>query len=112
MAVPSLTKLAVAAGCLALSLSAGAGLAAAGPDLGPFIHTTCTYQQVTLALNSVNPAAAADFADSPGAQSWLQTFLSATPNQRQHIAAQIEAMPGAQQYVDTMMKVVDTCKDY
>ncbi|MGA8125027.1 MAG: hemophore-related protein, partial [Mycobacterium sp.] len=43
MATLSLTRLAVAVCGLALSLTAGAGVASADPDLGPAINTTCSY---------------------------------------------------------------------
>ena len=68
MATLSLTRLAVAVGGLALSLTAGAGVASADPDLGPVVNTTCNYSQVTAALNAQDPAAAAQFNDSPMAQ--------------------------------------------
>ena len=48
----SLTRLAVAVGGLALSLTAGTRVASADPDLGPAINTTCSYQQVVSALNA------------------------------------------------------------
>ena len=57
----SLTRLAVAVGGLALSLTAGAGVASADPDLDPIVNTTCTYPQAVAALNAQNPAAAAVF---------------------------------------------------
>ena len=41
----SLTRVAVAIGGLTLSLTARAAVASAGPDLGPAINTTCTYDQ-------------------------------------------------------------------
>src|ERR1700691_3928308 len=64
----ALTRLAVAAGGLALSLTAGAGVASAAPDLGPAINTTCSYSQVVSALNAQDPAAAAQLNGSPSAQ--------------------------------------------
>jgi hypothetical protein len=50
----SLTRLAVAVGDLALSLTAGAGVASADPDLGPIV-TTCSAEQINAALNAANP---------------------------------------------------------
>jgi hypothetical protein len=67
----SLTRLAVAVGGLALSLTVGAGVASADPDLGPIVNTTCSYPQVMAALNAQDPAAAAQFNASPMAQSAL-----------------------------------------
>ncbi|MEO6793594.1 MAG: hemophore-related protein [Mycobacterium sp.] len=112
MASLSLTRLAVAAGSLALSLSAGAGLASADPDLSPIINTTCNYSQVSAALNAENPGAAADFNASPLAQTWLRSFLSSPPEKRQRIANQIQAMPEAQQYVGTITSIAGSCNNY
>ena len=81
-----LTRLAVAVGGLALSLTAGAGVASAGPDLGRAINTACSYSQVVSALNAQDPAAAAQFNASPVAQGYLRQFLAAPPAQRQQLA--------------------------
>lgn len=112
MATLSLTRLAVAAGSLALSLSAGAGFASASPDLGPIINTTCSYSQVTRALNAENPAAAAEFNAAPNAQQMLQVFLSSPPAKRQQMANMIQGMPEAQQYVGTISQVAGSCNNY
>ncbi|MCV7382603.1 hemophore-related protein [Mycolicibacter longobardus] len=112
MASLSLTRLAVAAGSLALSLSAGAGFAAASPDLGPIVNTTCNYSQVMAALNTEHPAEAADFTASPIAATWLQSFLASPPEKRQRIATQIQAMPEAQQYIGTITSIAASCNNY
>jgi hemophore-related protein len=108
----SLTKLAVATGGLALSLTAGAGVASAAPDLGPAINTTCSYQQVVSALNAQDPAAAAQFNASPLAQSYLRQFLASPPAQRQQLAQQALAVPGAQQQVGLVMQLASSCNNY
>ena len=108
----SLTKLAVVFGGLALSLTAGAGVASAGPDLGPAINTTCSYQQVVKALNEQYPEAAAQFNASPVAQSYLRQFLASPPAQRQQLALQALAVPGAQQQVGLVMQLADSCNNY
>jgi hypothetical protein len=54
-----LTRFTVAVGGLALSLTAGAGIASATPDLGPAVNTTCTYDQLVAALNAEDPTVAA-----------------------------------------------------
>jgi hemophore-related protein len=108
----SLTKLAVAVGGLALSLTAGAGVASAAPDLGPAINTTCSYQQVVSALNAQDPSAAAQFNASPLAQSYLRQFLASPPAQRQQLAQQALAVPGAQQQVGLVMQLASSCNNY
>lgn len=108
----SLTRLAVAVGGLALSLTAGAGVASADPDLGPIVNTTCTYPQFVSALNAQDPAVAAAFNASPRMQSGLRQFLAAPPNQRQQMAQQIESAPGAQQYFGLIQQVFNTCNNY
>src|SRR5437868_3405780 len=76
-----LTGLAAAVAGLALSLTAGLGVASADPDLDPIVNTTCNYSQVMAALNAQNPAAAGKFNSSPIAQSYLRQFLAAPPGQ-------------------------------
>ena len=49
-----LTRLGVAVGSLALSLTGGAGVASAGPDLFSAVNSTCTYSQFVAALNTQN----------------------------------------------------------
>jgi hemophore-related protein len=108
----SLTRLAVAVGGLALSLTAGAGVASAGPNLGPVVNTTCNYSQVTAALNAQDPAAAAEFNDSPEAQSWLRSFLASPPGQRQQMLQEVQGMPGTEEYVGTVVQLANTCNNY
>ena len=108
----SLTKLAVAVGGLALSLTAGTRVASADPDLGPAINTTCSYQQVVSALNAQDPAAAAQFNASPVAQSYLRQFLASSPAQRRQLAQQALAVPGARQQVGLVLQLANTCNNY
>lgn len=112
MASLSLTRLAVAAGSLALPLSAGAGFASASPDLGPIINTTCSYSQVHAALVAENPAAAAEFDASPNGPGMLQMFLNSPPTKRQQLAGFVQNSPEAQQYVGTIVQVANTCNNY
>ncbi|BBX04674.1 hemophore-related protein [Mycolicibacterium moriokaense] len=104
-------KVLVAAGGLALSLTAGAGMASA-QDLSAIINTTCTYPQVLGALNAQNPAAAAELTSSPIATGVVQDFLASPIPQRQQTAQQLSAMPAAQQYLDTMLLVAGSCNNY
>ncbi len=110
MATFSLPRLAAAVGGLALSLTAGAGVASADPD--PFVNTTCNYSQVVSALNAQDPAVASQFNASPMAQSWIRSFLASPPAKRQQMVQQMEAMPGSQQYIGTFTQVANTCNNY
>lgn len=111
MVTLSLTRLAAAVGGAALALSAGAGLASAQPD-DPAVNTTCTYPQVISALNAQDPAAAAQFNQSPMAQSALRRFLAAPPPQRQQMLQQLQASPAGAQYYGTIEQVAQTCNNY
>jgi hemophore-related protein len=111
MVTLSLTRLATAVGAVALSLTAGAGLASAQPD-DPVVNTTCTYPQVVSALNAQDPAAAAQFNASPVAQSALRRFLASPPAQRQQMIQQLQASPGGQQYLGTIQQVAQVCNNY
>jgi hemophore-related protein len=112
MSKRSLTGVAVAVAGLVLSLSIGAGVAFADPDLGPIVNTTCSYPQVMAALNAQDPAAAAQFNASPVAQSALRQFLASPPSRRMSMAQQAEGSPGAQQYFGLVQQVIATCNNY
>lgn len=108
----SLNRLAVAVGGLALTMTAGAGVASADPDLGPIVNTTCTYPQAVAALNAENPQAAAEFNASPATQSLLRQFLASPPSQRQRMAQQIASTPAGQQYFGVIQQIAATCNNY
>ena len=104
--------LAITIAGLALSLTAGAGIGSAEPDLAPIVNTTCNYGQVIAALDHQSPSAAAQFNASPIAQGWLQRFLDAPVDQREQMAQQAMAMQGARQYFGTVNQVASTCNNY
>ncbi|MGH3633410.1 hemophore-related protein [Mycobacterium sp.] len=108
MATPSLTRLAVAVGGLALSLTAGVGVASAEPA----VNTTCSYPQVVGALNAQDPAAAAKFNASPAAQGWLQNFLASPPPQRESMLQQVQGTPRGRQYAGLVEQLASTCHNY
>jgi hemophore-related protein len=107
----SLSRLAVAVGGLALSLTAGAGVASADP-LDPIVNTTCSYPQVMSALNAQDPATAAAFTSSPESTSFLSQFLASPPNQRLRMARMIQNTPGIQQNFGLIQQVFNTCSNY
>lgn len=104
----SLTALSAGVGAVAMSLTVGAGVASADP----VINTTCNYGQVVAALNATDPGAAAQFNASPVAQSYLRNFLAAPPPQRAAMAAQLQAVPGAAQYIGLVESVAGSCNNY
>jgi hemophore-related protein len=105
------TRLAVAAGGLALSFTAGAGVACADP-LDSAINTTCSYSQAVAALNAQSPGVAQQFNVSPAAQAWVRTFLASPVDQRQQMARQAQSVPGAQQYVGLVLQITNTCNKF
>ena len=112
MVTLSLTRLAAAVAGLALSLTVGAGVASADPDLGPIVNTTCNYAQVMAALNAQDPGAAAQINSSPVAQSYLHQFLLSPPSRRMAMAQQIASSPGAQQQFGLVQQVAATCNNF
>ena len=108
----SSTKLVIAIGGIALSLTTGAAVASADPDLGPLINTTCTYPQAVAALNAQSPGAAQDFSASPVAQAWLRTFLASPRDQRQRMVQQVQSIGALQQYVGVVQQVAGSCSSY
>lgn len=101
------TGAAAAVGGLALSLTAGAGLAAADP----IVDTTCTYEQVIAAANAQGPAAAA-FIQSPQQQAGLRQFIDSSPAQRQPMAAKIRANPANAALLPTIENVFSSCSNF
>jgi hemophore-related protein len=108
----SRTKLAVAIAGLALSLSAGAGIASATPDASAIINSTCTYPQVTAALNDQAPETANELYANPLAVGWLQGLVGAPPDQRAQMIQQVQGMPGLQPYLGVIYQVANTCNRY
>ncbi|MCV7145632.1 hemophore-related protein [Mycobacterium riyadhense] len=107
----SLSALSAGVGAIALSLSVGAGVASADP-LEVAVNTTCNYGQVMAALNAQDPGAAAQLTASPMAVGFLNTFLASPPAKRRQMAAQVQAMPGASQYIGLVESVAASCNNY
>lgn len=112
MATLSLTRLAAAIGALTLSITAGAGVASAEPDLSPAIYSTCTYSQVVAALNAQFPNAAAQFNSSPEAQAWLHDLVDAPPPQRRQMLLDMANRPEAQPFHDIVVPLANSCHKY
>jgi hemophore-related protein len=106
------TNLAVVFGGMALSLTVGAGVASAAPDLSPLVPTTCSYPQVVAALSAQSPEAANEFNAQPMAQSMLSSFIASPVDQRQQIVQQVLAMPMGEQYPLDVQTVASTCNKY
>jgi hemophore-related protein len=111
MMKPSSTKLVVVLGSLALSLTTGVGVASADPDLGPILNTTCSYPQVTAALNAQSPEIAAQLEADPAAQGMLNTFLASPMILRQQLVQQVQGAVGPQ-YVGAIVQTANTCNNY
>ena len=107
----SSTKLVIALGGLALSLSAGAGLASAEPDMGPILYTTCNYSQVVAALDAQSPDMAVRLSQEPAAQAMLSSFLGSPPIVRQKIINDVQGAIGPE-YVDPIVQTAYTCNNY
>lgn len=108
----SLTRRAMAVGGLTLSLTAGAGVASADPDLGPAVNTTCTYDQLVAALNAQDPTLAAFFDSTPEMQSGLRQFLAGSPSQRRVMAQQIVSNPDSKPYIGVLQQTFATCNNF
>jgi hemophore-related protein len=110
------SKYLVAAGVVATAATMGFGVASAGPDLSPIIDTTCSYAQVTAALNVVSPDMAAKLEQNPMVSSRLQAFLAAPIDERQQMAQEAMARGGgggnAQQILSTLTQVAAVCNKY
>jgi hemophore-related protein len=108
----STTKLVVALGGLVLSLTVGAGIASAGPDLGAIVNSTCSYPQVMAALNAQSPDAAGELSANPLANMWLQQLMASPPDQRRQMVDDAQGIPAVQQYGALAGQVATTCNNY
>jgi len=104
-----MTKLVVAFGCLAVSLTTGVAVASAQPDYGPLINTTCDYGRAVEALRMQRPDLYQQFMAAPMAQSLLQQFLASSPDQRAQIVQENEGNALAQRYQQDMLLIARTC---
>ncbi len=82
MVTRSMSKLAAAAGGLALVALAGAGIASADGLSEQAINTTCNYGQVHAALQAQNQLFASLLDSHPDAQQFLQDYLASGPSAR------------------------------
>jgi hemophore-related protein len=103
--------LAGAAGFL-LPLIAGSGIAGAAPDTSAIVNSTCTYPQVTAALNAQSPDAARELESNPMATAWLQQLVASPPEQRQQMVEQAQDLPAVQEYSGLIAQVVNTCNNF
>ncbi len=108
----SLTRLTAAAGGLALSLAAGAGVAFAQPDFEPMVNTNCTYDQAMAAIHAENPMAAQYLTSSPPNLEFLRVFISSTPDQRRSLISQVQNNPGAAQAFPVIQQMLASCQKY
>lgn len=112
----SRTKMAVTIAGLAaaapLALGVSAGTAAAQPDYGPIVNTTCTYDQVIRALNDQRPDLAGQFAGQPAGQAALRNFLASPPAQRQATVTMLQGNPTARAYFGPIMQIAGSCNQY
>ena len=107
-----LTGVAAGVGCLAVSLTAGLGVASATPDIGPMVNTTCTYDQAMRAVHAENPMAAQYLDQSPPNLQFLQTFMASSPDQRVNLLKAIQNNPGANQAFPIFKQMMTDCKNY
>jgi hemophore-related protein len=117
---------AVVVGVLALSLSFGTGHASAEPIYAPLINTTCSYAQVTAALQVEAPDLASLLGVYPQAQTKLRQFLALPAAQREAKIQQGLAVnpqwqttldsksstPEGQQQIEQITQVANTCQNY
>lgn len=94
------------------------GLASADPVTEALANTTCSYTQVTAALNAEAPALAQQLSRRPDMQANIQQFLAMPIDQRQQQLAQQQAMnPQLQAMIYAQIgpqitQVANTCMNY
>jgi hemophore-related protein len=95
-----------------------AGPASADPLSEALATTTCSYAQITAAMNAKAPALAVQLNNRPDVQANLQQFLALPVDQRwQQIAQEQAANPGVQEFLAAAIgpqvtKVANSCMNY
>ena len=114
MVTRSMSKLAAAAGGLALVALAGAGIASADGLSEQAINTTCNYNQVHAALAQQNPTYASLLDSHPEAQSFLQDYLASPPAARRAKAQNAQATHPAQAgaFISVVNNIAATCNNF
>jgi hemophore-related protein len=108
----SMTRLGVALGGLALSLTAGAGLAAAEPDVSSMVDSPCSFEQAMTAVHKENPMAAQYLDQSPPNVQFLRVFLSSPRDERISLLNQIKDNPGADVALPVFRQMLTSCTKY
>jgi hemophore-related protein len=95
-----------------------AGPASADPFSEALATTTCSYAQITAAMDAKAPALAAQLKNRPDVQANLQQFLALPVDQRrQQIAQEQAANPDVQAFIAAALgpqltKVANSCMNY
>jgi len=118
MASRSLRNLLAVGGLTAVAAFSSVAPASADSMMDALVNTSCSYGQVTAALNAQSPAWASQLRNRPDMQANLQQFLALPADQRQQqIAQQQAANPQLQamlaaQLGPTIVQVANTCMNY
>lgn len=118
-----LPGIAVGGGLMAaIAFSPAAGLASANPITAALATTSCSYAQITAAMNAVAPDVAGLLNSRPQMQARLQQFLALPVDEReQRIAQQQATNPMMEQMIaaqlgpqgeQEMIQVANTCQNY
>jgi hemophore-related protein len=102
----------VAAGFVALSLTAGTGLASAAPDAQTLSYTKCSYNQVVNAVNAEVPEEASGINSSSQLQGMLRDLLAAPQPERLSMIQQAQGNFFVSDDIGAMIQVADTCGKY
>ena len=114
MVTRSMSKLAAAAGGLALSVFAGAGIASADVVSQQAIDTTCNFDQVVRSLDAQEPGAGTKLNNNPIARGWLVDYLQSPHDARVAKAQQAQTQYAniADKYIPKINAAAATCNNY
>lgn len=113
-----LRRVAMISGLSVAAILSLAGPASADPVMDALANTTCSYAQVTSALNAEAPALAGQLSRRPDMQANIQQFLAMPVDQRQQQLAQQQAVnPQLQAMIYAQIgpqitQVANTCMNY
>lgn len=108
----TMTRVSVAFAGLALSLTAGVGIAAAEPDVSALVDSPCSFDQAMAAVRTENPLAAQYLDKYPANIEFIRVFLGSPRDERVNLLNQIKNNPGADVALPVFRQMLTSCTKY
>jgi hemophore-related protein len=113
-----LRSVVIVGGVMAVVSLSQTATSSADPITAQLVNTTCSYAQLSAALNVASPSLASQLKQRPDMQANLQQFIAMSVDQRQESLAQQQAMnPKLEALITAQIgpqitQVANTCMNY